>query len=116
MARQKRAVEGQVSVDGDGYRWSLRREPQWSAAHGWVGLVITVEPAEEPRKLLVIEYPMPEDWKPVGPMGHRIQRPPIESGDFPAQIAAALEAGWDPASRGKPFVFVVGIGGMIRRR
>ena len=116
MARQKRAVNGKVAVDGVSYGWILRREPQWSPVHGWVGVVITVEPEEEPRKQLVIEYPIPDDWKPAGPMGHRLQRPAIDSADFPEQIAQALDAGWDPTSRGKPFVFVVGVGGMIRRR
>ena len=115
MAGQKRSVEGLLTVGADQYRWSLRREPQWSSAHGWVGVVITVEPVEMPQRQLVIEYPMPPDWRPAGPMARRLQRAPIDSGDFPAQVANAIKAGWDPGSRGKPFNYVVGVGGVTRR-
>jgi hypothetical protein len=104
-----------ITVDGVAYVWSVRRMPQYSAEHGWVGLVITVEPAVRPQRVLVIEYPMPADWTPAGPMARRIARPPITDEDFPAQIRAAIEAGWDPGARGKPFNYVVGVGGMRRR-
>lgn len=104
-----------ITVDGVDYVWTVRRVPQYSPEHGWVGLVITVEPASRPQRGLVIEYPMPEDWKPLGPAARRIARPQIKSDDFPNQIRAALDAGWDPAARGKPFNYVVGVGGMRRR-
>jgi hypothetical protein len=111
VARQKRSVGGRVTIDGADYIWSLRREPQWyPPLKAWVGVVITVEPAEDPQKLLIIEYPMPENWKGMGPMGHRMPRPAIDSSDFANQIARALAAGWDPGSRGKPFVFDVETG------
>lgn len=89
--------------------------PQYSAKHGWVGLVVTVEPAQRPQRALVVEWPLPADWEPLGPMARRIGRPVIEVGELPEQIRAALAAGWDPAARGKPFNYVVGIGGMRRR-
>ncbi len=104
-----------ITVDGVPYVWSVRRLPQYSPQHGWVGLVITVEPASRPQRVLVIEYPMPPDWEPLGPMSRRVARPEIKSDDFPNQIRAALDAGWDPAARGKPFNYVVGVGGMRRR-
>lgn len=111
MVGQSRIVEGRVSVEGEDYLWSLRREPQWSAAHkAWVGVVITVEPAEAPQKQLVIEYPMPEDWKPPKGSAPRMSKASIDSSDFANQIAQALEAGWNPASRGKPFIYVAGLG------
>jgi hypothetical protein len=115
MAPPKQQPPERITVDGADYIWSVRRAPQYSAQHGWVGLVITVEPAERPQRVLVIEYPMPKDWTPAGPMARRIARPPITSEDFPAQIRAALGAGWEPSARGKPFNYVVGVGGMRRR-
>jgi hypothetical protein len=57
--------------------------------------------------VLVIEYPMPPDWKGAGSAARRIARAPIASEDFPARITAALAAGWNPASRGKPFLYRV---------
>ena len=107
MGAPKQVVDDRLLVDGVVYRWAERRAPQWSPRHGWVGLVITVEPAEDPQRPLVIEYPMPADWKPNGSMARRIKRPgAVDSSDFANQVSKALAAGWDPASRGKPFVFV----------
>lgn len=76
MAPPKQQPPERITVDGVDYIWSVRRAPQFSAKHGWVGLVITVEPAERPQRVLVIEYPMPKDWTPAGPMARRIARPP----------------------------------------
>lgn len=107
MALQKGTEGGLVTVEGESFQWSVRRAPQWFNGQ-WVGLVITVEPAEDPRKVLVIEYPMPPDWRPTaGSLARRVARPPIASDDFAHQIARAMAAGWDPGSRGKPFVFDV---------
>jgi len=106
LGAPKQAVDDRLTVDGVEYRWRERRAPQWSPAHGWVGLVITVEPVEDPQKQLVIEYPMPAGWKPSGVQARRIKRPrTVDTGDFARQVALALAAGWDPGSRGKPFVF-----------
>ena len=106
MGAPKQIIDDRLFVDGIAFRWSERRAPQWSPGHGWVGLVITVEPVEDPQKVLVIEYPMPPGWKPSGVQARRIKRPStVDNGDFARQVGLALAAGWDPASRGKPFVF-----------
>ena len=44
MAPPKQQPPERITVDGVDYIWSVRRAPQYSPQHGWVGLVITVEP------------------------------------------------------------------------
>ena len=102
--RRKRTLEGTAKVDGMALIWALVSEPQWSnSGDGYKGLCISVKVADEARRELIIEYPYPTDAK-----GKRLpvpQRPPVSQGMVEASILQAMGAGWDPTSRGKPFVY-----------
>lgn len=102
--RRKRTIEGETAFDGLRLTWELISEPQWSnSGDGYKGLCISVRVADEARRELIIEYPYPRD-KQGRPLPVP-QRPPVSGKMVEASINSALEAGWDPHSRGKAFVF-----------
>ena len=102
--RKKRTIEGTVSIDDVDLRWVLTSEPQWSnSGDGYKGVCISVQVVGEARRELIIEYPYPK-----GRDGRRLpvpQRPTVTPKLVEGSIREALNAGWDPSSRGKAFVF-----------
>jgi hypothetical protein len=102
--RRKRTIEGTATIDGMALVWALVSEPQWSnSGDGYKGMCISVQVADEARRELIIEYPYPTDAT-----GKRLpvpQRPRVSPAMVEASIHQAISAGWDPASRGKAFVF-----------
>ena len=105
--RAKRALTGTLDVDGQEYEWELRREPQWCTVDGWKGMTIVLRQANAQREAL-LEFPMPKRPLNGSP---QLQRPQINSAIVANGIRAALAAGWEPASRGKPVTFVVNANG-----
>lgn len=102
--RRKRTIEGAAEIEGVSLRWELLSEPQWSnSGDGYKGLCISVRVVHEARRELIIEYPYPKgnDGRPL-PVP---QRPAVTLKAVEASIGQALNAGWDPTSRGKAFVF-----------
>jgi hypothetical protein len=91
-----------VEVEGDEFRWHVHRQPQWCTADGWKGLALHVEHARDPQRALIIEFPFSVANRRSTPQR---QRPSVSAKQIAAGISAALAAGWEPSSRGKPFVF-----------
>jgi hypothetical protein len=106
MPRKKREIEQAVTIDGFALIWTLHREQQWSTADGWMGLAIHVRVAEATRRELHLEYPAVKTQKIGYTRTDRVVVN-IRPAKVEEQIREAMEAGWDPASRGKPFVFEV---------
>jgi len=102
--RRKRTIEGTAKIDGMALVWALVSEPQWTNTdYIYKGMCISVQVADEARRELIIEYPYPTDAK-----GKRLpvpQRPPVSAAMVEVSIRQAISAGWDPTSRGKPFVY-----------
>ncbi|MCE2843183.1 MAG: hypothetical protein ACK44O_06575 [Novosphingobium sp.] len=95
-------LSGIVDVDGFQYEWELRSEPQWSEFDGWKGMTVALLRRHTQRGAL-LEFPPPKRLMKGMQRGRlQVSDPVIIRG-----IQAALNAGWDPASRGKPMVFVV---------
>jgi hypothetical protein len=101
--KAKRSVESAVTIDGYDLVWTLEREPKWHT-DGYKGMAISVTLAEGNARELLLEYPYPK-FKP-GPQ-RKAERPRILPGVIERDIRAAMEAGWDPASRGRVFAFQV---------
>jgi hypothetical protein len=108
MARNKNTSEFEIEVDGELYVWRLQRQPQWSSdAAGWRGKAIAVRHKEGQREA-VVEFP-PE-------RGPRYGAPLLQAAQIPKDlvvkaIASAIEAGWEPLSRGKTVAIVVDASG-----
>ncbi len=92
---------GIVDVDGLKYEWELQREPQLSN-DGWKGMSISLLQIDTQRGAL-LEFPPPKRLMKGLPRG-RLQ---ISEAMVARGVRAALLAGWEPASRGKPMVFTV---------
>ena len=95
--RKKRELSGRLEVEGYALRWTLKSEQIWSPAGDHVGLRLSVEREDEAHRELVLEYPFRE--------GGRIERPDIDREGLGREIRRAMEAGWNPKSRGRPFHF-----------
>jgi hypothetical protein len=95
-------LSGVVDVGGFQYEWELRREPQWNEFEGWRGMAVALLRKHTQRGAL-LEFPPPKRLLKGMPRG-RLQ---ISDAIVVRGIQAALQAGWEPDSRGKPIVFVV---------
>jgi hypothetical protein len=103
----KRDLAGVVEIDGQKYEWELQREPQWCTADGWRGMTVALRQAGAQRQA-VLEFPMPKRTQNGSPQR---RRPRINDAIAANGVRAALAAGWEPASRGKPVVFLVDANG-----
>jgi hypothetical protein len=106
MPRTKRNLEQAVTIEGIALIWKLHREQQ-RCTDGWKGMAIHVcVAAEGARRELHLEYPAVKTQK-VGYFRTDRVVVNIRPGKVEEHIKEAMAAGWDPASRGKPFIFEV---------
>jgi hypothetical protein len=103
----KRHLVGIVEVNGQKYHWELQREPQWCTADGWRGMTVGLRQVNAQREA-VLEFPMPEHPTNGSP---QLQRPKLNDVIAANGVRAALLAGWEPTSRGKPIVYMVDVNG-----
>ena len=103
MPRSKRQIEHAVTLRGIALTWWLHREQQWCGEDGWRGVAIHVMVAEGTRRELHLEYPAARTQKIDHTRTDRaiINIRPVKVVEH---IAQAIDAGWDPNSRGKPFI------------
>ena len=97
--RRKREESGELVIDEVPLRWTLRSEQVWNPDGNHVGLCLSVERTDETRRELVLEYP----FQDLGKTG----RPEIDVERIAGDIRQAMDAGWKPKSRGRPFIFVL---------
>lgn len=105
MAQKKKpSPEVAIVVDGEAYVWRVQRQPTWSNdAAGWRGVAIAVRHQEGQREA-VLEFPP----APAPRRGTPLMQPgQIPTPVVAKAIAAAIEAGWDPLSRGKTVSIMV---------
>lgn len=93
---------GTVTVDGVTYDWHLQREPHESDDEGWKGMTIALV-AHDAKRAAWVEFPAPKRLLKGLPRG-RLQ---LDDATIARCVRAALSAGWEPMSRGKPMVFTV---------
>ncbi len=97
--RRRRDLSGSLVVEGYPLRWILRSEQIWSAAGDHMGLRLSVEREDEAHRELILEYPFREM------PGGKTERPDVNREALAGDIRRAMEAGWKPKSRGRPFIF-----------
>jgi hypothetical protein len=104
--RRKRTMEGLIAIDRNSLKWCLASEPQWTTEDGYIGLRISVQTEDARHRELILEYPFPKKVTGVG-LPQLPQRPKFSVKTIEASVRQAIEGGWDPTSRGKPFLFRV---------
>ena len=103
MRNTKRSIRTEVTIDGFPMVWELHREQNWSADKNPTGMAIHVWVPGPVRRELYLEYPAVR--KPGNESGPVLTlRLPISADKVAEHIREAMAAGWDPESRGKPFV------------
>lgn len=100
--QQTRDTKGTVEVEGEPYVWALRRQPRPVSGGRWEGVALTLR-HQDFRREAIVQFPPPmtASGRPD------VTRQLVDLDRVRNAVAAAIEAGWDPASRGKPVVFDV---------
>jgi hypothetical protein len=96
-----RSLAGVVEIDGLKFEWQLQREPQFTG-DGWKGMTVSLRQVDSQREAL-LEFPTPKRLLKGLPKG----RSQINDAIAARGVRAALAAGWEPTSRGKPMTFMV---------
>ncbi|MCP3734301.1 hypothetical protein M9979_05340 [Sphingomonas sp. RP10(2022)] len=99
---KSRSTAGTVDVDGVTYDWHLQREPHLSDDEGWKGMTISLL-QQDAKRAALLEFPPPKRLLKGMPRG-RLQ---LDDATISRCVRAALSAGWEPLSRGKPMVITV---------
>ena len=99
-----RDLAGSVEIDGQKYDWAVQREPQWCTADGWRGMTVVLRLRDAQREA-ILEFPMPSARRST--LQPQLRRPQVNPRIIENGIRAALAAGWEPTSRGKPVIFEV---------
>jgi hypothetical protein len=107
MRNTKRSIQSSVTIDGVPLVWRLHREQSWTDDQNAVGLAIHVQVVGLVRRELYLEYPVMRKQQNGFATAVQTHRPPIAAAKVAAHIREAMAAGWDPESRGKPFVYDV---------
>ena len=99
---QTRDNSGTVEVDGDIYHWELRRQPRPLSGGKWEGMAVTLQLADFKREAIV-QFPPPlrANGRPD------TEKQFVDPDRIRNAVAAVIEAGWNPTSRGKAMVFDV---------
>jgi hypothetical protein len=98
--RRKRELSGTLEVEGIPLRWTLKSEQLWDSDGNHVGLRLSLERTDQTRRELILEYPFQEL------PGGRTARPDINVHRLADDVRAAMDAGWKPKSRGRPFTLM----------
>ncbi|MGA9069110.1 MAG: hypothetical protein WB424_02575 [Terracidiphilus sp.] len=106
MPRTKRSIQAATTIDGIPLIWHLHREQQLTTAEGWRGVAIHVKVAEGVRKELWLEYPAVMTQKVALTRTDFVQQN-ISPAKVNAHIRRAMEAGWNPESKGQRFIYEV---------
>jgi hypothetical protein len=118
--RKKRDIGGIITVDGVPLDWAVKSEPAWNTSDGDIGLRLTIMKHDETLtrhgtnkvwRELILQYPFEKKQ-------HHASRFPDKTKVTPEALAAgirlAMEAGWSPDSRGRPFELVLEEGDLPR--
>lgn len=113
--RKKRGITGKLVVNGVTLLWEVRSEPQRND-DGNIGMRLTVQaegvvttrnpsvPKNKAHRELILEYAFEKRQRKPSRFP---DRPKIDPAALTADIRLAMEAGWEPLSRGRPFIFAL---------
>lgn len=95
-------TRGTLEVDGEIYCWEIRRQPRPVGKGDWEGMAISLRHQDFKREA-VVQFPMV--YRPNGSPNLEKQKVDLEV--VKTAVRSIIEAGWDPASRGKAVNFEV---------
>jgi hypothetical protein len=107
-----RGIGGQLTVDGVPLIWSIKSEPAWGTTDGDIGLRLSVMKYDETltrhgvRKAwreLILQFPFEKQRSP----SRFPEKPKVTADMLTAGVRLAVEAGWAPNGRGRPFELIL---------
>lgn len=111
MRGRKRDIGGIIAVEGVPLRWSVKSEPMQRTTDGDIGLRLTVQRHDETLtrhgtlkawRELILQFPYQK------PKHSRFsERPDVTPEKLTAAIRLAMEAGWEPHSRGRAMELIL---------
>lgn len=95
-----------ITVNEVDFLWSVRSWPSWCWNNeDFNGLSLLIESTDvRTRRCLIVDFPLERKATKTKPP---LQRPRIPPAKIVNLIEEAQRLGWDPESRGKPFVMQV---------
>jgi len=118
--KKKRDIGGMITVEGVTMRWSVKSEPVRSASDGDIGLRLSVVMHDETKtrhgtlkawRELILQYPF-ERQKHASRFP---EKPKVDPEHLKQDVRLAMEAGWEPHSRGRTFELVLEEEDLARR-
>jgi hypothetical protein len=87
-----------ITVDGNDYRWLVRRKPTYSQGNGWTPMTVAVSSTIPNTSALVatLATNRPDAWI-------NADSKMITPGEVANLIRLAIVRGWNPAAPGSPF-------------
>jgi hypothetical protein len=105
LSKKKLPPATAITIDGHELAWTVLRDTQWSSQDDYQGITISVRRIGPERRELLLKYPF-LGAKPNGKW-HIPEKLKVTPKIVEAGVREALEAGWDPDSRGKVFTWFV---------
>ena len=111
--RKKRDIGGIVTVDGVPLRWSVKSEPMRRTTDGDVGLrpfivkhdeTLTRHGTLKAWRELILQYPFQKHQHHASRFP---DKPKVDPQALEPAIRLAMEAGWTPHDRGRPFELIL---------
>jgi hypothetical protein len=111
--RKKRDIGGIFVMDGEHLRWEVKSEPMRRTTDGDIGLRLSVVKHDETLtrhgtlkvwRELVLQYPFEKKQSHASRFPDKTKVTPEA---LNAGVRLAMEAGWEPHSRGRPFELVL---------
>lgn len=118
--KKKRDIGGIITMDGVPLIWSVKSEPAWNTSDGDIGLRLTVMKHDETLtrhgtnkawRELILQYPFERRQHHASRFP---DKPKVTPEMLTAGIRLAMEAGWSPDGRGRPFELVLETGDLPR--
>ena len=105
MRGKKRDIGGIIKIGEFPLRWSVKSEPIWKSTDGDIGLRLSVVRHGTPKawRELILQFPF-EKPKHASRFP---ERPDVTPEKLTAAISIAMEAGWEPHSRGRAMELIL---------
>ena len=109
---RKRNLSGIVQVDGVPLTWYIKSEPAWGTSDGDIGLRLSVMKHDETLtrhgtnkawRELILQFPFEKQRH----ASRFPEKPKVTPEMLTAGVRLAIEAGWSPDGRGRPFELIL---------